>query len=353
MTMHNLRSSCRSIALALCLLIPNVSSSSDHTGPLRVVSWNIANLHHVSGVPLRNRAKARDDHDYRNLAAIAASLDADIALLQEVGSLKAVSRVFPQSDYHLIISERYQVGNETLPADQRDIYTAVALSKKRFPQPPPVYTEAAFSIQHFDYYTKSQTASIRPTRAAMVVELTGEDALSENQTLVILNVHLKSSCHQYSLNPVLDQSKKTTQPYGSRFDCRTLRAQQLILENWIELQQALGHAVIVGGDFNRRLNRVFANGNIDHFWQDLNDGEPNDLTLVKGPEGLDTQCWTQHKKRFTQHIDFFILDNTVVDRYPEYSIEKVGLNHDNDPTYAGSNQQKLSDHCPIVLTLQR
>ena len=315
--------------------------------PLRIVSWNIANLHHETDVALRSRAAARSASDYQALASIAANLNADIALLQEVGSLQAVARVFPASAYHLFISDRYTTGDESKSMEQRDIYTAVAISKDRFPTPPPVYTESAFSISHIDYHAKSATASSRPTRAAMVVELQ-----QHARTVKLLNLHLKSSCHQYALKPVADQNKQSGQVYGSRFDCRTLKAQQLILENWIEVQHALGHGVIIGGDFNRRLNRVFENGNTDHFWQDLNDGEPGNLILHKGPVGPDTQCWPQHKRRFIEHIDFFVLDASIVTRYPAYTIEKKGLSHDNNPAYAGKRNQKLSDHCPVVLTLQ-
>ncbi len=359
--MMRLHSLSVSILWAFFLLSPVIAThaAADSKARLKIMSWNIANLHHESGIPLRHRATARLDQDYEALAAIAAELDADIALLQEVGSLRALERIFPATDYHLSISARYTAGDEAKPADQRDIYTAIALSKSRFPTPPPVYTEPAFSILHFDYHAKTATASARPTRAAMAVELqldpaTGQwitEQSPQTQTFSILNIHLKSSCHQYSLNPIADQDKKSGTPYGSRFDCRTLRAQQLMLENWIELQQAQGNAIIIGGDFNRRLNRVFDNGNTDHFWQDLNDGEPNDLMLHKGPIGHDTQCWPKHKKRYSEHIDFFVFDDRVTSQFPHHTVEKRGLNHDDDPTYRGKRNQRLSDHCPVVFTL--
>ncbi len=314
---------------------------------LTIVSWNIANLHHETGVALRDRAVARQDIDYSRLSEIALGLNADIVALQEIGSPSALARIFPASDYHLLLSDRYQAGDENRPPEERDIYTALAVSKAQFPQLPNIATIDAFSIQHIDLNRDGTRAEIRPTRSAMHV------AFEHNgQTISLLNVHLKSSCHQFSLDEIEDQNFFNGNAFGSRFDCRTLSAQLAILENWIEVENALGHQVIIAGDFNRRLNMVYRNPTRhEDFWASLNDGQPEGLLLTKGPLGLDAVCWPQHENRFDEHIDFVIADSDFLSGFSSVTFAKTGLGHDTDQEYAEGQRQRLSDHCPVSMTL--
>lgn len=310
---------------------------------LSMATCNIANLHHESGVPLRDGAAWRDGEDYMRLEAIGEDLNVDIVALQEIGSPAALARIFPDDRWHLFISDRYVAGSENDPAGDRDIYTALALSKERFSTSPLVETVDALSLRHLEL-GRDGAISDRPTRAAMALEtrIGGAEA-------IILNVHLKSSCHGFSLDPVEDQSFTTGRPFGSRFDCRTLAAQRAILENWIELQTALGKKVIVVGDFNRRLNQQLSTPARDeHFWADLSDGTPDGLSLAKGSEGKDTICWPEHKRRFEENIDFIVYDRALEDVTNSIVIAKRGLGHDKDPKYAGYDRAKLSDHCPVV-----
>jgi hypothetical protein len=46
-------------------------------------------------------AQPRDAQDFDRLKAIAATLDLDIAALWEIGSPKALTRIFPDTEYHL------------------------------------------------------------------------------------------------------------------------------------------------------------------------------------------------------------------------------------------------------------
>ncbi|WP_164860758.1 endonuclease/exonuclease/phosphatase family protein [Parasedimentitalea marina] len=314
---------------------------------LRIATWNIANLHHETGVPLRDRATAREDIDYERLSNTATGLNADIILLQEIGSPAALARVFPVSNYHLIISDRYQEGDENKPPNERDIFTAVAISKDRFASAPPVTTEHAFSLTHFDIDRDTKELTARPTRAAMVIDLK-----IGGQEVKLIGLHLKSSCHQYSLFPIEDQNFFNEKPFGSRFDCRTLTAQLAILENWVEAQKETGRDVILAGDFNRRMNEVTRNPTrYEDFWGALNDGNPNGISLTKGPEGKDTVCWPKHTSRFDENIDFIVVDDDLLAGGADIDFEKLSLGHDDDPLYADYEKQRLSDHCPVVVTI--
>ena len=312
------------------------SSVASNAAELTVATWNIANLHHETGVPLRDGSAARSDIDYERLQGIGAGLGADIIALQEIGSLKAAARVFPPSEWHLYISDRYQPGDEDKPAAERDIFTGFAVRKSAYPTAPAVTTLSALSISHLAI--RDGEATDRPTRAGLVM------ALDFDGTPVrLLNVHLKSFCHSNSLSPIYDETR-AGKPQRVRYDCRTLKAQLGILENWVEQQKQLGHAVILAGDFNRRMNREFPNG-AEHFWADLNDGKPEGVELAKFPEGEDAVCWTKHSGRHPEIIDFVVVDSELLEGSSVEAM-KVGLGFDEAPEYQGKENQKLSDHCP-------
>ena len=130
-------------------------------------------------------------------------------------------------------------------------------------------------------------------------------------------------------------------------------AQLAILENWLELQAAQGIATIVAGDFNRRMNlRSPDSGDADHFWKELNDGTPSGLEFIKGPEGKDEVCWPFHLKRYEEHIDFVVVDKTLLRNGRTAEFVKVSMGYEDDPRYE-NERQKLSDHCPVMMTLKR
>jgi endonuclease/exonuclease/phosphatase family metal-dependent hydrolase len=328
----------------LFILAGLVTCSTAQAEDIRFGTWNITNLHHESGVPLRNGAVPRDDEDFERLREFAASLKLDIVALQEIGSPTALSRIFPAEDYHLMISEDYVEGSETAPAQERDIYTAFAVRKEAFPQPPEVTTIDALGIRHLTV-DRDGKPQARRVRSGLVMRLEGA-----GEPVELMNVHLKSVCNANSLDPVYDTRRDGT-VQSNRYDCRTLLAQTAILENWIEQRQQLGIGVIVLGDFNRQLNRTTGT---DHMWQMLDDATPAGLDLVKAPESPDTVCWPEpHAGFFPSNIDFVVFQASLSDRIDEASIQKVGIPNADDPRYAGENNERLSDHCPVVGVLSR
>lgn len=301
-----------------------------------------------TGVALRERSVAREDVDYARLAATAKRIAGDVIALQEIGSPAALERIFPSADYHLIMSDRYGPGDEARPPGERDIFTALAISRATFPELPDVRTVSALSLQHIELTRDGSTEVVRPTRSAMQVEFE-----HDGHGISFLNVYLKSSCHQFPLRDVEDQSFFDRRPYASRFDCRTLKAQLAILENWIEAKHALGRRVVVAGDFNRRLNLAYRNpARHEDFWAESNDGTPRGLELSKGPEGQDTVCWSNHPDRFEEHIDLIVVENAFLQSFASVTFKKLGLGHDSAPEYAENGRKRLSDHCPVVLRLE-
>jgi hypothetical protein len=311
--------------------------------PLKIGAWNIANLHHEDGVALRPGAVARDPEDYDRLKVFAQSLALDVVVLQEIGSPSAARRIFPESEYEIVMSDLYKPGAETAPAEDRDIYTAIALRKARFPSLPDIEFVDALALQHVT--VREGKPEARFVRGGIALKLT-----VGGKSIKLLDVHLKSACSNFSLDPVLDE--KNGSPLASRYDCRTLQAQALILENWIEQQAQVGNSVIVLGDFNRQLNRFDGDtSHVEHFWASLNDGAPNDLQLRKGPLGKNTECWAGHDPFFSEHIEFFVFDASLDSLLKSENIKKVPYPDQDNARYTGKNYEKLSDHCPVVATL--
>lgn len=81
---------------------------------LRIASWNLANLYHLSGHDLPGReGTQRSDEDYDHLQRFARLLDADLVALQEVNSIAAIRRVFPEEKWQAFISDRKRDDDET------------------------------------------------------------------------------------------------------------------------------------------------------------------------------------------------------------------------------------------------
>ncbi len=331
---------------AIVFTIMFLVNTHAYADEIRIGSWNIANLHHENNKSLRQDSVTRDEQDFSRLKDYAKEIDLDIIALQEIGSLRAATRIFPEAEYHLAISSRYKAGTEDLPHDQRDIYTAFAVKKSRFPQRPDFETLDALSIAHLSVARNNKPTN-RKTRAGLILSLN-----IDGRTVKLLNVHLKSICHQNSLLPIYDENKLGT-PVKSRFHCRTLNAQINILESWIEQQVFLDSSIIVLGDFNRRLNRFDdVPDKTDHAWEMINDGKPNNLILRKGPKGKNTKCWLpEHKLFYEEYIDFIIYDNKLDSHVTEDSIQKMALPFQDAEKYEGKNGQKLSDHCPVFATI--
>lgn len=332
------------LATAFALLSSSLPARAE---TITFASWNIANLHHQTGVSLRPGSVARRDIDYERLAAIGAELQADVVALQEVGSPAALLRVFPADKYHLVVSDLYQAGDENLPPEQRDIFTALAISKERFPEAPAVESVRSLALDHISFDRRTSSFQVRPTRSGILFEFN-----LNGRPVSFLGVHLKSFCHDFPLDVIEDQNFFNGKAFDSRFDCRTLKAQLAVLESWIEAKQASGRSVVIAGDFNRRMNVVYRNPTRhEDFWANLNDGQPDRLELAKGPEEEDKVCWPKHASRHLENIDFIVADKKLISTFRNVSFKKVGLGFDDHPDYTADNRQLLSDHCPVIMTM--
>ena len=153
--------------------------------PVRVATWNMANLHHVLGEPLRPGAAARTEADYVTLRTYRDRLGADVVAFQEVNGPKAAALVFPPSEWELLVDGRY-VDDLVTGRDSDRIYTGFAVRRGAFD---------AVSKRDVCELGVTHAPDGRPVRwgAELLVE-------KGDARLLLLSVHLKSGCAQGSLD---------------------------------------------------------------------------------------------------------------------------------------------------------
>jgi len=286
--------------------------STGASAEIRVASWNLNNLHHQLDEPLRPGAPARTEADIEILRKYRDRADADVFALQEVNGPRAAQLVFPIEQWDLFFSGRY--ADDLITGRESDrIYTGFAVrrgvfdavSKRDVPE---------ISVQHTDG---------RPTRwgTEILVEKDGD-------LLRLMSVHLKSGCHEGSLEPA-------TTP-----DCMTLAAQRAPLESWIDAAAAAPVPFVIAGDWNRRMN---VHGQNDHIWGEIDDGDPVGLDLWRLPFNRNSGC----NAGFTEPIDFIVFDDRAWRLVDETSFAEIVYDADD----WDADRHTPSDHCPIVVVL--
>jgi endonuclease/exonuclease/phosphatase family metal-dependent hydrolase len=158
----------------------------------------------------------------------------------------------------------------------------------------------------------------------------------EPHEIRLLGLHLKSGCPRAPLT-------------GSE-TCRRLARQVPPLVGWIEAQVAAGRRFVVVGDFNRELLRegpeaTTEAGTLRYLWP----------ALATGPDGRPRLVNTAAGERFVNcapgqafkgYIDYVLLGGPLKQEVVPGSFERL--------TYsaADASRRKLSDHCPVAITVR-
>ena len=262
-------------------------------GPGRVIPCDVAN------------SKERSNRDFAALARYARRLDADVVAIQEVDGPIPARRLF--AAYQFCFSSRSHVQN------------------------------LGFAVR----------AGLPFRCDSDVVPLSLGDSVRRGVQLTIwpgganemhlLAVHLKSGCGRNTL----DSGKK---------ECSTLAQQAPVLEQWIDVQAAAGRRFAVLGDFNRDLTwdtgpAHNAEGKISSLWNDINDGDPPQARLTLAAQlGAFRNC--SLTQNFPGFIDQIILGPALAARVVPGSMSRV--TYENADVVA----RRLSDHCPVAITLR-
>lgn len=376
---HVMRDSIAAVRLvAGALLLIGTLTTAD-AKPLRVVSWNIANLASGPGVALRGYQ--RTSADYAVLQNIIRTLDPDIIALQEIGSLPAARMVLGDG-YAVAFESRCLANPHRCEADNDDIYTAIAY-KTALAGSMSVFQLDQLAIAHRD-----ECGVERQVRGGVGVRM-----VLKGQSVWIPSLHLKASC------------KTGAGTRGETADdCATQRAQFQMLRDWIN-GLPKDDAVILTGDFNRRLLKT---GDVD-VRQTYFDAYPRPRMFL--PSG-DRACWSRrdsgvdlrdeaHKRAAfaanpdydrqglvpflydpwaQRDIDFFVIENLAPERVVasrqvpmtgHYQLRNIGKatlrkcdgsvkatgrstdlrSGESKPSALAFSEAYPSDHCPIVLDL--
>jgi endonuclease/exonuclease/phosphatase family metal-dependent hydrolase len=258
-----------------------------HSASLGVASWNMQFL----DVPGRGPDK-RTSEDYAALARHVKGLDAQVIAVQEVASREALALVFPADEYAYHLAE------------------AGGAQRSGF-----AYKKGLKVAAHPDL---SQLALGDLRAGADLSVFVG------GREVRMLSVHLKAFC----VTGALSRDDK---------DCRKLQAQVPVLEGWIDARAREGKPFVVVGDFNRALARAQ-----DALFVELDDHDPAGLVLSQAGPHVRSACG---KKRSRPAVDHVLLGGVHGFLRPSSFAEVPYADVD---LQAG---RKLSDHCPIRVTL--
>ncbi|WP_052737578.1 endonuclease/exonuclease/phosphatase family protein [Grimontia sp. AD028] len=265
---------------------------------VKVVTWNMEHLAAKDG----EGCFPREQRDYEALANFASTVKADIYAVQEVESVDALKRVFPEDKFDYVISDRASTSYEC-----DDFYP-----EKSTPQ------RVGFAIRKDINYIDTKEDDLNELtlngklRYGIAIEL-------PDANLKILNVHLKSGCWG---DPI-------SKGWSS---CKKLRQQLPILKDWIA-DNSTDSGVMVLGDFNRRL------------------AAPGDTTVqylgagIYNAVGVTPGC---HPK-YPDLIDHILLTPKATDLLKQPGIDVYAFGSKKG---IAREDKMLSDHCPISVTLE-
>ncbi len=266
---------------------PKARPADPHGTWFGVASWNMQFL------DLPGRGPDRRTHeDYAALARYVKGLNAHVIAVQEVASREALALVFPSAEYAYHLAER--------GGAQRSGF---------------VYKKRLKVIAHPDL-GELAVGDLR-AGADLSVFVGGREVR-------MLSVHLKAFC----VTGALTRDDK---------DCRKLRAQVPVLEGWIDARAREGKPFVVVGDFNRALGV-----GRDALFAELDDQDPAGLVLSQAGPHVRSGCG---RKRSLPAVDHVLLGGVQGFLRPSEFAEVPYLAAD---LQAG---RKLSDHCPIRVTL--
>ena len=289
------------IVLIACSAAPDVARADDRATdePIRIAAWNIE---HLAAEPGQG-CEPRDEAGYQLVASIIEHVDADIWLLQEVENETALAHVFDPDSWTFHVEGRPNTGTGPVCRGRDD--------------------GNRLRMQRTAIVVRSDLDHVRGEDLT-ALDVNDRGFLRHGVTITIdrsgtpldlMSVHLKSGCFS-----------------GDRSDdCPTLFEQIPVLEAWADDRSNAGHAVLIGGDFNRRLEQEG-----DRVWSDLDDNDPVDW-IIAG-EGVGPRC----DPRYREFIDFLIMNEDAAAMAIGESFRETTFEED----------ARASDHCPISVTLR-
>lgn len=286
----------RFVPLVALLALANCVTSNRAYPSVRLATWNLEHLAARNGEGCRPRTNA----DYETLRQHAAQLGADVVALQEVENAAAAARVFPESHWVIVMSDR--------PGGSRGGFCRGTVGPKILKQ------DVGFAIRKGVRFRRNPDLSglgLSNPDLRWGVDVT----LDLPKPIRLLSVHLKSGC-----NTKRDMSDP---------DCPVLFAQAPVLEGWIDARAHAGEDFAVMGDWNRRIALPG-----DEFLNMIGDDDPPGGRLVFANAGRQASC----VQRYSDFIDHIALGRDTAPRVLSGSFAEY--------IYGVPEDQHPSDHCP-------
>ncbi len=256
---------------------------------LKVSTWNLEwlTLRPQGDPDLPDNVVPKRAEDRAMLRRYALQLDADVVGFQEVDGAQAAAEVFPPERYALFLT------NDRVT--QR-----VGFAVRRG-----LVVEQNPDLVGLDV-TPNAVHRLRSGADITIVTPGGR--------LRLLNVHLKTGCHQ---NRLSNQGR----------NCQTLARQVAPLQGWIAQRRDEGAAFVMLGDFNRVMDGR------DDLLAALNAAAP----LARVTEGQGTPCWGG--STFIDHI----LAGGAARGWMDPASLRVMVYRETD----AASKERLSDHCAV------
>jgi hypothetical protein len=326
-------------------------------GEIKMMSWNIQELATTNKIYDR---PLRSEDEFKDLRAYRGCHDGTVYGLQEIGSLQALGRVFPPSEYILCITGQAAVDERGLSPDYpRDRLAEIT---------PKCVTDAATPVsslpaertnpgRQYVALAVKRGAGITVGNVKDIVDLGPKDPVTGRQTrwaldatlskdgsvIRLLVVHMKSGCAE---DPIQEPS--------SNPNCPALSRQIPHLKNWIWNAHQTNVPVIVLGDFNRRLDREGADITQTDFWDIIRGASTpastDDVVLTHVPTGKEFKCWPTQPAPQRFAIDFFVLNEKAKAIADLSSYWKWRYGKDLEEHTPQSRWP--SDHCAIQLNVK-
>ena len=196
--------------------------------PLHIATWNVEHLNEDNDAG----CIPRTDDDYKYIAGRITDLNADVVAIQEVESAEAAYRVFPKSEWVVVMSDR----PNTRGSESGSICWGTEDKRLR-------HQATGFAVRRgIDFESNPSYAHLAGDNPD---QRWGTDLTihADDLSIRMLSVHLVSGCWGAEQD---DDARRTR-------TCNTLRGQVARLSEWINERNSRGEVFVVLGDFNRRL----------------------------------------------------------------------------------------------------
>jgi endonuclease/exonuclease/phosphatase family metal-dependent hydrolase len=371
------------LALVVCTM-PALASANGFV----LASWNIQTLT-VPGEKVfadQKPNELRTAADMADLRSVSDALAADVIVLEEISSPKALAQVFPVSDWDICLSGQYTADEDGLaPYYAADKLAAIkplcySAGDANLPDPPPgqlrnqyvgvaVRRAAGVTLVSVKDVPDLSVPSDEKSDSGTVVRNVrwGLEAVIEKggRALGILGVHLKTGCFVGGLFERWWGAPPAQWHHDDQPDapCMTLARQMRPLRAWIASVGGQATPFVIVGDFNRRIDVEITDPDKPDLLPVLDGratGSPaDDVTLERVPEGASSvhTCWPEDDgSAYANSIDYMLFGPGArpaawQSNYKKLRFVDIAAIGGTSLSKA-TNDWRLSDHCPIRVTVE-